>query len=74
MKHDSQSHPELSDSELCYLRGLLQEQMYPYVFGDGNCAIYSILLAIKLLSYDVIRFEKPKRDRAHIAYVTRKLI
>ena len=74
MKHDSQSHPDLPDCELCFLKGLLQEEMYPYVFGDGNCAIYSILLTIKPLSYDVISFEKPKRDRAHIAYITRKLI
>ena len=48
--------------------------MYPYVYSDGNCAIYSTLLAVKKLSYDVIKFEKPKRNRAHIAFITRKYL
>ena len=47
IKHDSQSHPSLPDCKLCYLRGLLEEEMYPYVYGDGNCAIYSTLLVVK---------------------------
>ena len=61
IKHDSQDHLNILYNETCYLNKMSQETMYARVYGDGNCAFYASLLAIKQLAYEVVKFEKQKK-------------
>ena len=60
IKRDSQYHPLIPNKESVYLNSMIKEQMYPSIYGDGNCAIYASLLSIRQLAYEVVKFEKLK--------------
>ena len=61
MRHDYQENYCIPYDEISYLNKISLDPIYSNVYDDGNYVLYSSLLAIKPLAYDVDKYEKPRK-------------